>query len=302
MFSRKKLSVNEEEDNPRNNQVNMYFATKKFTKLVSLSFTLTICSLIILGIAIFSGYYGFEDRISQSGTYITLYGSDCVERGYVVTNDEYQCFLFIPSPNSELNIGITMGEIIAQHYVTVLWIGVSFIIITIVMIGIIVIYRPMAKPLRETLHQYIQESYFLNIQLTATKGATRTERIFNLLLAVFPEVYLKSENEGGENIKERKKKIGEYTYDFYMDTKEGKFAGIFFEGKLTLEKLKEFTNNVKNHFESEDDRVICIAKEFDLVFESDELEEKIDGNINGEFQLDVLKEDDNDQFSIIWID
>ena len=32
------------------------------------------------------------------------------------------------------------------------------------------------------------------------------------------------------------------------------------------------------------------------------LEEKIDENINGEFQLDVLKEDDNDQFSIIWID
>ena len=302
MFSRKKLSVNEEEDNPRNNQVNMYFATKKFTKLVSLSFTLTICSLIILGIAIFTGYYGFEDRISQSGTYITLYGSDCEGRGYEVTNDKFECLLFIPSPDFESNIGVTIGDIINQHYGTVFWIGIGFIIMTIALIGIIVNYRPMAKPLRETLHQYIQEAYFLNIQLIASKGVTRTERIFNLLLAVFPEVYLKSKNKDGENIKKRKKKVGEYTYDFYMDTKEGKFAGIFFEGKLTLEKLKEFTNNVKNHFESEDDRVICIAKEFDLVFESDELEEKIDGNINGEFQLDVLKEDDNDQFSIIWID
>ena len=61
---------------------------------------------------------------------------------------------------------MTIGDIINQHYGTVFWIGIGFIIMTIALIGIIVNYRPMAKPLRETLHQYIQEAYFLNIQLS----------------------------------------------------------------------------------------------------------------------------------------
>jgi hypothetical protein len=117
----------------------------------------------------------------------------------------------------------------------------------------------------------------------------------NLLSNVFPEVYLKSEDE---QILE--KKFGKYTFDVYVNTKEGKFAGRFFEGKLSLETLKEFTNNAKRYFES-GDRVICIAKEFDPIFESDELKEKIGENIKGEFQLDILKEDDNEQLSIVWI-
>ena len=96
--------------------------------------------------------------------------------------------------------------------------------------------------------------------------------------------------------------VGGYTFDFYMDTNEGKFGAIFLEGKLTLEKLKTFTKQVDGDFVSQDDHVICIAKEFDPIFYSDKLEKKMDDYVSGSFNLDILKEDDNNQFSIVWID
>ena len=288
------ISSNEDNDT-KNTQLNMYFATKNFTQIINFSMALTIITLIILGAGLVVGYSGFEDRVNQNGTYITLYGSDCEKGGHESANEEFECMLFIPSPNFESNIEVMMSEIIEQHNRTVLWLGLGFAVVVGALIVIVAHYRPMTKPLNETLHQYIQEAYFLNIQLTSPKGTTRTERVLNLLSNVFPEVYLKSEDE---QILE--KKFGKYTFDVYVNTEEGKFAGRFFEGKLSLETLKEFTNNAKRYFES-DDRVICIAKEFDPIFESDELKEKISKNIKGEFQLDILKEDDNGQLSIVWI-
>ncbi len=281
-------------DDPKNNQANMYFATKNFTQIINFSLALSVITLVILGAGLVVSYYGFEDSIHQSGTYVTLYGSDCNVEGHESVNEEFECMLFIPLPNSESN-EVMMGETIEQHNRTVLWLGLGFAVVVGTLIVIVVHYRPMIKPLNETLRQYIQDAYFLNIQLTSPKG-TRTERILNLLSNVFPEVYVKSEDE---IITE--KKFGKHTFDFYINTKEGKFAGIFFEGILSLEKIKEFTNNAKKYFES-GDRIICIAKELESIFESGKLNEKSGENIQGEFNLDILKEDDNEQLSIIWID
>ena len=98
-----------------------------------------------------------------------------------------------------------------------------------------------------------------------------------------------------------------------MEAEDVKFGAIFFEGKLTLEKLKEFTDGVKDDFLGEEDRVICIAKDFDQellsLLEGDpksefleEEEEKLyEEYFNGIDNVDILKENKNNQFSIIWI-
>ena len=97
-----------------------------------------------------------------------------------------------------------------------------------------------------------------------------------------------------------------------MEAEEVKFGAIFFEGKLTLKKIKEFTKAVQGDFAGEDDRVICIAKEFDknltslLAMDADAIleekdEDKIVENFGNIQNVDILKEDDNNQFSIVWI-
>ena len=63
------ISSNEDNDT-KNTQLNMYFATKNFTQIINFSMALTIITLIILGAGLVVGYSGFEDRVNQNGTYI----------------------------------------------------------------------------------------------------------------------------------------------------------------------------------------------------------------------------------------
>ena len=315
MFTKKKLDISDEENDPRNIHVNMYNNTKKFKGLLRGTLAVTIAALGILIAGLLIGSIGFEDRISESGEYIELYGSDCAGRGFDVEAN-YTCYLFVPSDGGA-PLGVTVGELISHHYMTLGWIIIGCIILAGALVWTAVYSRKMKEPLDETLHQYIQESYFLNIQLTSPKGKTRAERISNLLWSVFPEVYAVSENtsEGQKALKipysinEKKKN---YVFDFYMEAEEVKFGAIFFEGKLTLKKIKEFTKAVQGDFAGEDDRVICIAKEFDknltslLAMDADAIleekdEDKIVENFGNIQNVDILKEDDNNQFSIVWI-
>ena len=67
---------------------------------------------------------------------------------------------------------IAVNELINHHYIVAGWIVVGCIVLAISLIWTAVYARQMKEPLDETLHQYIQESYFLNIQLTSPKGKT----------------------------------------------------------------------------------------------------------------------------------
>ena len=313
MFTKKKLNISDEENDPRNIHVNMYNYTKKFKGLLRGTLAVTIVALGILMSGLIISYAGFEDRISESGEYIELYGSDCAGRGYDV-QDSANCFLFVPSDDGA-PIGVTVGELIQHHYLIAWWFVFGFIVLAIALTWTIVYSRQMKEPLDETLHQYIQESYFLNIQLTSPKGTTRAERIANLLWSVFPEVYSASEGVSEKDVKvpyTTNWKKGDYTFDFYLEADGVKFGAIFFEGKLTLKKIKEFTKAVQGDFTGDEDRVICIAKEFDkdltslLSMDADAIledkdEDKIVKNFGNIQNVDILKEDDNNQFSIVWI-
>ena len=314
MFTKKKVDISDEENDPRNIHVNMYNYTKKFKGLLIGTLIVISIALAILIIGILIGSIGFEDRISESGTYTELTGSDCAGRGYDVEDWEGTCYLFVPSDDGA-PLGVTVGELIQHHYFTTGWIIFGSIILAIALIWTSVYSRQMKEPLNDTLHEYIQESYFLNIQLTSPKGTTRAERIANLLWSVFPEVYSVSEGASEKDVKvpySTNWKKGDYTFDFYLEADGVKFGAIFFEGKLTLKKIKEFTKAIQGDFPGKEDRVICIAKEFDKglteisamepdVTLEDKDEDKIIENFGDLWNVDILKEDDNNQFSIVWV-
>ena len=93
--------------------------------------------------------------------------------------------------------------------------------------------------------------------------------------------------------------MGKYTLEFKIETKDGRIGVMFFDEKLTFENLKEFIKKIKDGFNAEGDRIICVAKEFDQSFNDEDLEEKMD-----DFDIahvDILEEKENG-YSIMWID
>jgi hypothetical protein len=85
---------------------------------------------------------------------------------------------------------------------------------------------------------------------------------------------------------------------------------MFFD-KLTYEELEIFTKKVNGEFAEENDRIICIAKEFGDEFTSegfgidddaelDEQEEMMDG-LDIVAHVDLIKEEKS-SYSIMWID
>ena len=138
MFTKKKLDISDEENDPRNIHVNMYNYTKHFKKFLGTTLTITIAALGILLLGVFGSFSGFEDRISESGTYIELYGSDCEGRGYE-PSPEQTCLLFIPSDDGA-PLGVTVGELINHHYIIAGWFVIGTIIILIAVICTIIYF------------------------------------------------------------------------------------------------------------------------------------------------------------------
>jgi hypothetical protein len=171
--------------------------------------------------------------------------------------------------------------------------------------------------MQDVADEYIRDSYFLNMELASPTGRNKAEKIFNLLKSVFPEVRLLSEREPDMEFNE--KDVSGYKFALILDpelpafrwgTPKGGKIGVMFFDKLTYEELKKFAKKVSGVFDKENDRLICIAKEFgdeftDLKAEneedySDELEERMN-QLSFEGHVDLIKEEKSG-YSIMWID
>ena len=172
--------------------------------------------------------------------------------------------------------------------------------------------------MQDVADEYIQDSYFLNMELANPKGRNKAEKIFNLLKSVFPEVRLLSERE--PDMKFEGTDVSGYEFALNLDTKGGKIGVMFFD-KLTYEELEIFTKEVNGEFAEENDRIICIAKEFGDEFHQwgdeettelgqpktpeaeqyrNELEERM-GQLDVKGHIDLIKEKKSG-YSIMWID
>ena len=219
--------------------------------------------------------------------------------------DQSTCYTFEPHE------GIIPEEVVSKMYQSrdsmTLYLWILLVVLTPTLLYTWIKLRSTRNKMQDLADEYIQDSYFLNMELANPKGRNKAEKIFNLLKSVFPEVRLLSKHEP-EN-KKVDQDISGYKFALNLDTKAGKIGVMFFD-KLTYEELKKFAKKVEGEFSEENDRIICIAKEFgdeftDLKAEneedySDELEERMNQlDITG--HIDLVKEEKS-SYSIMWID
>ena len=150
------------------------------------------------------------------------------------------------------------------------------------------------KELSNMQQQKIRQSYFLAIETTVPEGETSVERVYDILGNVLPEIKLAKKNarKKGEKLQYdlEFKSQGE-VFDLKVNTSEGIILVEFFDKILSWDDLKGFFERIHKAFGAGGIlRVVCVSKDFDDIFLSEELSDKIK-KIGNAYKIDLLKED-----------
>ncbi len=142
--------------------------------------------------------------------------------------------------------------------------------------------------------QKIRQSYFLAIETTVPEGETSVERVYDILGNVLPEIKLAKKNarKKGEKLQYdlEFKSQGE-VFDLKVNTSEGIILVEFFDKILSWDDLKGFVERINKAFgDGGILRVVCVSKDFDDIFLSEELSDKIK-KLSNPYKIDLLKED-----------
>ena len=143
--------------------------------------------------------------------------------------------------------------------------------------------------------QKIRQSYFLAIETTVPEGETSVERVYDILGNVLPEIKLakKSARKKGEKFQyDLEFKSNGEVFDLKVNTSEGIVLVEFFDKILSWDDLKGFVERIDKAFKDVNEilRVVCVSKDFDDIFLSEELSDKIK-KIGKDYKIDLLKED-----------
>ncbi len=288
----------------------MYFLSKSLkrdSRYLAPAFTLLV---VMLGVMIMFTVI-FYASMDLWGTITYIPDVSCDEFWV----DPTTCYAFEPHE------GIIPEEVVSKMYQSrdsmTWWLWFLFAGVTPALLYTWLKLRRTRNDMQDVANEYIQDSYFINMELANPQGRNKAEKIFNLLKSVFPEVRLLSERE--PDMKFEGIDISGYKFALNLDTKGGKIGVIFFD-KLTYEELKKFAKKVGKEFAEENDRIICIAKEFGDEFHQwgdeeidemgetktpeaeqfrDELEEKMD-QLDVLGPIDLIKEEKSG-YSIMWI-
>lgn len=306
------LEVMDERDDAATTE-QMYFLTKSLKRNSRYLVTAAGALVILIGIMIvFTGI--FYAQMDLWGT-ITHLESD------VVNCDEFwidqaTCWAFEPHE------GIIPEEVVSKMYQSrdsmTVYLWILLVAVSAPLFFTYLKLHSTRNEMQDVADEYIQDSYFLNMELANPQGRNKAEKIFNLLKSVFPEVRLLSERE--PDMKFVTTDVSGYEFALDLDTKGGKIGVMFFD-KLTYEELENFAKEVNGEFAEENDRIICIAKEFGDEFHQwgdeettelgqpktpeveqyrNELEERM-GRLDIKGHIDLIKEKKSG-YSIMWID
>ena len=143
--------------------------------------------------------------------------------------------------------------------------------------------------------QKIRQSYFLAIETTVPEGETSVERVYDILENVLPEMKLAKKNarKKGEKFQyDLEFKSNGEVFDLKVNTSEGIVLVEFFDKILSWDDLKGFVERIDKAFKDVNEilRVVCVSKDFDDIFLSEELSDKIK-KIGKDYKIDLLKED-----------
>ena len=143
--------------------------------------------------------------------------------------------------------------------------------------------------------QKIRQSYFLAIETTVPEGETSVERVYDILGNVLPEIKLAKKNarKKGEKFQyDLEFKSNGEVFDLKVNTSEGIVLVEFFDKILSWDDLKGFVERIDKAFKDVNEilRVVCVSKDFDDIFLSEELSDKIK-KFSNTYKIDLLKED-----------
>jgi len=194
---------------------------------------------------------------------------------------------------SVLTINSNYDDFDTIWIVTVVLIGTVAILIGV---GAWMIIRNSSffRELSYMQQQKIRQSYFLAIETTVPEGETSVERVYDILGNVLPEIKLAKKNarKKGEKLQYdlEFKSQGE-VFDLKVNTSEGIILVEFFDKILSWDDLKGFFERIHKAFGAGGIlRVVCVSKDFDDIFLSEELSDKIK-KIGNAYKIDLLKED-----------
>lgn len=273
----------------------MRLSLKGFQNVVRQSYTTVIFAGILAAYGLVAGF-GYHDMLSNYGHAEKLPGA-CFPISVG------KCTVFFPSSNnlkplSEV-IGFSFDLINMMMLIFSLLVGIHAIM------GF-QIFRSnkMRKELKELRHELVRQSYLFNFQTTLPTGLSSLEKIMRLSCAVFPELDKEKVKEltRSQTIHYRANGIDKtYTLDSVLETNEGDFVVKFFDDSVTFEDIEKLVAAVSDYFKDEKVfRVISVAKTYDKIFESGELEYKMN-RLKRKFNIDLIIERKND-YSMIWID
>lgn len=163
----------------------------------------------------------------------------------------------------------------------------------------------------------IRKSYFINFELVSSTGNTRLEKLTNHLGLVFPEIQkrlTKLENKKRtvawlQKHQNFSKKINRLeNYDLVFRTTMGLFVIKIFDKTVTFEDIETIAKQLRNHRITtkiiggvQIERVVILSKSYDDSFDTSNLDKKMNG-LKRDFNLDLILEEDEYGYTIIWVD
>ena len=273
----------------------MRLSLKDFQNFVRQSYTIVIFSGLLAAYGIMAGF-SYQDMLSNYGHAERLAGN-C----FPISVGKCTVF-FLSSDNLK-----PLREVIGYSLDTT---NIMMLIFSLV-VGIqavmgfqIIRSNKMRKELKELRYELVRQSYLLNFQITLPTGSSSLEKIMHLSFAVFPELDKEKVKEltKSQTVPYRANGIDKlYTLDSVLETNEGDFVVKFFGDPVTFEDIEELVAAVSDYFKEEKVfRVISVAKTYDKIFESGELEDKMN-SLKRKFNIDLIVERENG-YSLIWID
>jgi hypothetical protein len=150
------------------------------------------------------------------------------------------------------------------------------------------------KKLSRMQQQKIRQRYFLTLETAIPEGETTVERVYDILENVLPEIKLAKKNARKKGKKfqyDLKFKTKGEVFDLKVDTSEGKLLVEFFDKTLSWDDLEGFVERIKKSVNDNTIfRIVCVSKDLDDIFLSEELSDKIK-KLGKPYKIDLLKED-----------
>ena len=237
-------------------------------------------------------------ELEQYGTY------EWVDEDCLVPSAGSSCWMFTPFSSDYKVTEISMSHVYTRAQEV--WMT-SLVIVGLtgaMMIYYLVKGRSVTKELKKVGNEFVRKSYLLSFDTTVPSGKDRNEKIFSLAVNVFPELkeaVKKAQKKGKKPYKEGTKKK-KYEFDIEAKTSEGRLIVKFFDEEVKFEDVKELVKKVEKAWNGKKEvfRIQCVGKRYEKIFDTEELEDKMD-DLDRRFPLNIIIEEENG-FSMIWID